>query len=171
MLMQVSTRSMLLPRLAGLCKPPTPSLNTIGRVGIRQASSTPWLTAPAKRIQVKSTRSVSLAIVGLGLGGIAFSFPKPMVLHCDSEYWAAPHVASADHSEFVALESPKPVHKDIYADLPPPPQSAISLYELGFGTCAGLCAGIFVKKGAKAAAWLLGGVFVLLQVSNMIATD
>jgi FUN14 domain-containing protein 1 len=50
-------------------------------------------------------------------------------------------------------------------ELPPPPASSLSLYELGFGTVAGLCAGIFVKKGAKAAAWLLGGVFVLLQVS------
>ena len=44
----------------------------------------------------------------------------------------------------------------------------MSLYQLGFGTVAGLCAGIFVKKGAKAAAWLLGGVFVLLQVGYLV---
>ena len=48
--------------------------------------------------------------------------------------------------------------------LPPPPQSALSLYQLGFGTVAGFCAGVFTKKGVKAAAWLLGGIFVLLQV-------
>ena len=48
---------------------------------------------------------------------------------------------------------------------PPPPQSSVSMYELGFGTVAGICAGVFVKKGAKALAWALGGVFVLLQVS------
>ena len=46
------------------------------------------------------------------------------------------------------------------------PTSSVSLYELGFGTVAGICAGVFVKKGVKAAAWLLGGIFVLLQVSG-----
>ena len=48
---------------------------------------------------------------------------------------------------------------------PPPPQSSVSMYELGFGTVAGICAGVFVKKGTKALAWTLGGVFVLLQAS------
>ncbi|KAF8163210.1 FUN14 family-domain-containing protein [Crassisporium funariophilum] len=48
-------------------------------------------------------------------------------------------------------------------DRPPPPASSLSLYELGFGTVAGFCAGVFVKKGAKALAWFLGGIFVLLQ--------
>ncbi|TFK76545.1 hypothetical protein BDN72DRAFT_729139, partial [Pluteus cervinus] len=35
--------------------------------------------------------------------------------------------------------------------------------QLSFGTVAGLCAGVFIKKGAKAVAWVFGGVFVLLQ--------
>ncbi len=47
---------------------------------------------------------------------------------------------------------------------PPPPASSVSLYELGFGTVAGICAGVFVKKGAKMVAWFLGGIFVFLQV-------
>lgn len=47
---------------------------------------------------------------------------------------------------------------------PAPPVSSVSFYELGFGTVAGVCAGVFIKKGAKALAFLLGGVFVLLQV-------
>ncbi|KIK59766.1 hypothetical protein GYMLUDRAFT_74210 [Collybiopsis luxurians FD-317 M1] len=42
-------------------------------------------------------------------------------------------------------------------------QSSVSLYELGFGTVAGICAGVFIKKGAKTIAFFLGGVFVLLQ--------
>ncbi|KAJ3786816.1 FUN14 family-domain-containing protein [Lentinula aff. detonsa] len=46
---------------------------------------------------------------------------------------------------------------------PPPPKSSVSLYELSFGTAAGICAGVFLKKGAKAVAFFLGGVFVLLQ--------
>lgn len=49
-------------------------------------------------------------------------------------------------------------------ELPPPPTSSVSVYELSFGTVAGFCAGVFIKKGAKAAAFLLGGIFVLLQV-------
>lgn len=53
------------------------------------------------------------------------------------------------------------VYPEKYPDLP---VSSVSLYELGFGTVAGVCAGVFIKKGAKALAFLLGGVFVLLQV-------
>ena len=55
-----------------------------------------------------------------------------------------------------------PVYTENY--LAPPPVSSVSFYELGFGTVAGVCAGVFIKKGAKALAFLLGGVFVLLQV-------
>ena len=54
---------------------------------------------------------------------------------------------------------------DLSPDLPPPPQSSVNMYELTFGTVCGVCAGIFVKKGAKALAFFFGGVFVLLQVS------
>ena len=57
--------------------------------------------------------------------------------------------------------SSKPVYPENY---PAPPVSSVSFYELGFGTVAGVCAGVFIKKGAKALAFLLGGVFVLLQV-------
>ncbi|KAI0273681.1 FUN14 family-domain-containing protein [Gloeopeniophorella convolvens] len=49
------------------------------------------------------------------------------------------------------------------ADLPAPPKSSVNFYELSFGTVCGICAGVFVKKGAKALAFLFGGVFVLLQ--------
>ncbi len=44
-----------------------------------------------------------------------------------------------------------------------PPQSSLSGYQLGFGAVCGVCAGIFVKKGLKALAFLLGGAFVLMQ--------
>ena len=43
----------------------------------------------------------------------------------------------------------------------------VNLYQLSFGTVAGVCAGVFIKKGAKAVAFFVGGVFVLLQVSQM----
>ena len=57
--------------------------------------------------------------------------------------------------------SSEPVYPENY---PAPPLSSVSFYELGFGTVAGVCAGVFIKKGAKALAFLLGGIFVLLQV-------
>lgn len=47
------------------------------------------------------------------------------------------------------------------ADLP---KSDVNVYNLGFGTVCGICSGIFIKKGAKFIAFLLGGGFVLLQV-------
>ena len=49
--------------------------------------------------------------------------------------------------------------------LPPPPESGVDKYGLTFGTVCGICAGVFVKRGAKILAFFLGGIFVLLQVS------
>ena len=40
------------------------------------------------------------------------------------------------------------------------------MYELTFGTVCGVCAGIFVKKGAKALGFIFGGIFVMLQVGR-----
>jgi FUN14 domain-containing protein 1 len=53
--------------------------------------------------------------------------------------------------------------------LPPPPESIVNMYGLTFGTVCGVCAGVFVKKGAKALAFVFGGIFVLLQVSPTIS--
>jgi hypothetical protein len=56
--------------------------------------------------------------------------------------------------------------------LTPPPSSSVKPYELTFGTVCGICAGVFIKKGAKALAFMLGGVFVLLQVrSSCVGVD
>jgi hypothetical protein len=71
-----------------------------------------------------------------------------------------------------ALEAPQrripaqasPTDSTVSKDFPPPPTSAVNVYQLGFGTVCGVCAGVFIKKGARALAFLLGGVFVFLQV-------
>jgi len=76
-------------------------------------------------------------IAGVGLGLSVFTGPK---IQCDA-----------------------PKQPTFSGYPPPPPTSAVNLYELSFGTGCGLCAGIFIKKGAKAVAFLLGGIFVLLQ--------
>ena len=48
----------------------------------------------------------------------------------------------------------------------PPPTSTVNIYELSFGTVCGVCAGVFIKKGAKAIAFILGGIFMMLQVRD-----
>lgn len=44
-----------------------------------------------------------------------------------------------------------------------PTESILSPYELSFGAICGICAGIFIKKGAKLIAFFLGGTYVLMQ--------
>ncbi|MBD4288946.1 hypothetical protein GUH24_09060, partial [Xanthomonas citri pv. citri] len=39
----------------------------------------------------------------------------------------------------------------------------VNVYQLSFGTICGLCAGIFIKKGLKIIAFILGGAYILLQ--------
>jgi len=78
-------------------------------------------------------------VTGVGLGLSAVTKPQ---IHCDID------------------SSKQPTYS---TTLPPPPTSAVNYYELSFGTLCGICTGIFIKKGAKAVAFLLGGVFVLLQ--------
>ncbi|KAJ7046676.1 FUN14 family-domain-containing protein [Mycena alexandri] len=89
----------------------------------------------------------AIGAVGLGLGISIFTRPK---VHCEGSRPISP----------TPIVAP-PQAPD--AELPPPPPSAVNMYELTFGTVAGLCAGVFIKKGAKAVAFFLGGVFVLLQ--------
>lgn len=82
--------------------------------------------------------------MGLALG---LSVVRPPI-HCDGSRPSSPATA------------PPEIPDD---GLPPPPASSVNVYELSFGTVAGVCAGVFIKKGAKAVAFFLGGVFVLLQ--------
>lgn len=65
-------------------------------------------------------------------------------------------------SAIVSAPAPAPAGQ---ADaLPTQPQSILSPYELSFGAICGICAGVFIKKGAKLIAFFLGGVYVLMQV-------
>jgi len=93
-------------------------------------------------------------VAGVGLSLSAFNSPT---IYCD---------ASTTIRNDYAAHTPE--------NLPPPPTSSVSLYELSFGTVCGLCSGVFIKKGAKALAFFLGGVFVLLQYlasSSVIHVD
>ncbi|PWN21883.1 hypothetical protein BCV69DRAFT_311590 [Microstroma glucosiphilum] len=48
----------------------------------------------------------------------------------------------------------------------PAPESIVNVYQLSFGVVCGVCAGVFIKKGLKFIAFLLGGGFILLQYLN-----
>ncbi|XP_006458210.1 hypothetical protein AGABI2DRAFT_190568 [Agaricus bisporus var. bisporus H97] len=88
------------------------------------------------------------AVAGIGLGASALTQPKIL---CE---------APISNQEFTLKGKSGSMDS---GDLPPPPQSSLSVYELSFGAVTGICAGVFIKKGAKAVAWFIGGIFVLLQ--------
>ena len=85
----------------------------------------------------------TISVVCFGFG--ASEALTPSVLQCD---------ASPD-----SISSPPPRE----LDTTPPPSSMVNVRELTFGTVCGVCAGVFIKKGARLVAFCLGGVFVLLQ--------
>ncbi|KAI0724101.1 FUN14 family-domain-containing protein, partial [Fomitopsis betulina] len=90
-------------------------------------------------------------VAGVGLGLSVFTAPT---VYCEPNPSAYPAPLSKPTQASPNFQLP---------EAPPPPQSSVSYYELTFGTVAGICTGVFVKKGAKAVAFMLGGVFVLLQ--------
>lgn len=100
-----------------------------------------------------SSRGVAWAAAPLTLiAGLALSSLNSKPIHMESVDTSAPFSSTTSDSRF-----PAP------ADLP---KSDLNVYNLGFGTVCGICSGIFIKKGAKFIAFLLGGGFVLLQVSE-----
>ncbi|TFY53161.1 hypothetical protein EVJ58_g9605 [Rhodofomes roseus] len=93
-------------------------------------------------------------VAGVGLGLSIFAAPT---IFCEQMQQPNSRVHSTP------LSKPSQASPGFQSPEAPPPQSSVSYYELTFGTVAGICAGVFVKKGAKAVAFMLGGVFVLLQ--------
>ncbi|KAF5357852.1 hypothetical protein D9756_001655 [Leucocoprinus leucothites] len=90
-----------------------------------------------------------VAVASLGFGFSAFTRSK---VFCEAPPLGTPSTQDK--------EPCGPISTNEY---PPPPQSSLSLFELSFGAAAGICSGVFVKKGARAVAWFLGGMFVFLQ--------
>jgi FUN14 domain-containing protein 1 len=66
----------------------------------------------------------------------------------------------------LSVAAPAPVASGKADALPTEPQSILSPYELSLGAICGICAGVFIKKGAKLIAFFLGGVYVLMQVCS-----
>jgi len=105
--------------------------------------------AHSSQTNTRSSVLKAIGAVGLGLGLSIFARPP---IHCEGSRPASPTPAVVPPPQTPADDA-----------IPPPPASSVNVYELTFGTVAGICAGVFIKKGAKAVAFFLGGVFVLLQ--------
>ncbi|KAH9901069.1 FUN14 family-domain-containing protein [Cubamyces lactineus] len=96
---------------------------------------------------------IKFGLVSVGLG---VSFLAAPILYCDpvtSKTASAAAIPPPSQGQAAPVQPPPP----------PPPTSSVKFYELTFGTVCGICAGVFVKKGARIVAFALGGVFVLLQ--------
>lgn len=147
-----------------------------------QSSQVSSLVATSSRSKSTTNARFSPYLASLAGIGIAVSFYQPFTtVHCERTYQSTyrlpdPCIAA---TTLTISSSSKPLITAVPATskrtppqsppepapLPPAPPSSVNLYELSFGTVCGVCAGVFVKKGAKLLAFALGGVFVLLQVS------
>lgn len=121
--------------------------------------------------------SCYLLRVGVAGVGLALTFLAAPVLYCDRTWFIVRYMRQSSTGSFSptavppkkgAVVAPPPPAASAPPPLPPPPQSSVSLYELSFGTVCGVCAGVFVKKGARVVAFVFGGMFVLLQVSTNV---
>ncbi|RPD66284.1 hypothetical protein L226DRAFT_609153 [Lentinus tigrinus ALCF2SS1-7] len=122
-----------------------------------RAPSPPFPDFTSKEFKREARRAwagafVKLSITGVGL---AVTFLAAPIIYCDPVQ--PKKVAETTSQTQDSAASPT------YPPLPPPPQSSVNYYQLTFGTVCGICAGVFVKKGARFVAFALGGVFVILQ--------
>ncbi|KAI9510875.1 FUN14 family-domain-containing protein [Russula earlei] len=99
---------------------------------------------------ITTTAGVGTGLAGAGLG-LSFYYANLRGLNCEQD---------ADAGSKEAAEG---LGRSDRTAVPPPPESIVNMHELTFGTVSGVCAGVFVKKGAKTLAWFFGGIFVLLQ--------
>lgn len=83
---------------------------------------------------------------------------------CEEPNAGAPPPFAADAKRSVDEPLPDPYQQ-------PSPKSIVDAKQLGFGTAAGICSGMFVKKGLKLIAFALGGIYILLQyMSSQVCT-
>jgi FUN14 family len=162
--------------LAGATRPSWKTLLASPSKPIRASSwppSNPVVTT--KRVPSAIVRLTGTGIAGAGLGLSLYTNFQKVNCECTSNHstlttnilfllrvlGTAATASSPPRPRWTSPAGPPDL-----TGLPPPPESSVNMYELTFGSVCGVCAGIFVKKGAKALALFFGGVFVLLQVSH-----
>ncbi|KAL9933499.1 hypothetical protein V8E36_007675 [Tilletia maclaganii] len=122
----------------------------------RTITTTTAAAAPATTANTNAL--LSLAIAGAALILYATSSPNRgfgSKIHCEP-------IVKSNLPSSSSHADPKSVDNPLNPD-GKYPQSQVNLYQLSFGTITGLCAGIFIKKGLKALAFVLGAGYVLLQ--------
>jgi len=113
-------------------------------LNVKTFSSYPSVTNTARSAPEGNASTLICKLGGIAGFGMGLLVWKQQMVFCDSP--ATPPAPPPQNPPY-----------------PPPPQSILSLYELSFGTVCGICAGVFIKKGLKAVAFALGGLFVMLQ--------
>ncbi|WFD43430.1 hypothetical protein MPSI1_002092 [Malassezia psittaci] len=143
--------SMLFPRLR-LSNAPL----AIARCGPRNLHSSARLSVrPSVRAYPAEAKAVSMPALSSGrLMATAGLMAGTSVLLAGAYTWSMQPVSC--EARYAEPVMPEPRNKE-------EAQSIVNLYELSFGTVCGLCAGIFIKKGLKLVAIMLGGTYVLLQ--------
>ncbi|OCF44187.1 hypothetical protein I317_01979 [Kwoniella heveanensis CBS 569] len=156
----MSFRTSFLPSLLHARPPPTATGSSLFQQPFRRAFRPP--SAFRQRLAANQPRVISIArsapppprrisplMLGIGaaIGLTSFSLANPSrQVRCDGNSLFS---SSSGNNN--------PLGKE------PAPESILSVYELSFGAVCGICSGVFIKKGARAIAFLLGGVFILLQ--------
>ncbi|KAK4047196.1 hypothetical protein OIO90_006259 [Microbotryomycetes sp. JL221] len=107
----------------------------------RQLCSTTRTLTPRSTNFLNSYRLVLGASLSTLAVGVGMSSTKSPLL-----------CAVADRSYAMGSNEPLPVA-----------ESSINVRDLSFGTVSGICVGVFIKKGLKAIAFMLGGAFIFLQ--------
>ncbi|KAK0525095.1 hypothetical protein OC842_005622 [Tilletia horrida] len=119
------------------------------------SSNTP-ITATATASRSSTGDHAPLALAAAGAALILYltsAHTGPAQIHCESLINNNIPTSNAD---------PKSLNNPLNPDSKYP-KSEVNLYQLSFGTITGICAGVFIKKGLKAVAFLLGAGYVLLQ--------
>ncbi|GMK59108.1 hypothetical protein CspeluHIS016_0701230 [Cutaneotrichosporon spelunceum] len=105
--------------------------------------------AVTRAAPVRKNNSTLLYSIGLGLAGFALT---TRTVRCEAANTQPARVGEAQQAK-----------SSIINDDDQPVESIVSLPSLTFGALTGICAGVFVKKGFKFVAFLLGGLYVILQ--------
>jgi|ERR1712093_9360 len=123
-------------------------------------------TSPARTASSTSSPSSSFFLL-LAAGGSAlalYNVHRSSPLRCEgvttsaARPYAEPHTPSIQGPGSAKLSNARTRRNDL-----PEVESGLDLRSLSFGAVAGISTGVFIKKGLKAAGFLLGGAFVFLQ--------
>jgi len=112
-----------------------------------------------RTLQFPVRSSPKSRITTLGLGGLTICTLASLYSSAQSPLLCQ----SANTVDSLGLSKTSTLPSAIAADEGDSAASQISIPNLSFGAVAGICTGVFVAKGLKAVAFILGGLFITLQ--------